>query len=137
MRASAFVETTRIAVSDGENTMFIKSGLDFGTACAIRDGIDHASGGNGGTHSQLLVVLECMILGWEGPAFEDASGKAVPCTPDTIRQLDATFPLLERTNTRIAELMTARQETSDPNPTTAGVPSMTARQPSRHAGRST
>lgn len=43
-----------------------------------------------------LALLECNILGWQGPSFRTADGKAVACTPDRVRSLNASMPLIAK-----------------------------------------
>lgn len=51
-----------------------------------------------------MKLLELNILAWDGPAFIDYDGKAVPCTPAMIQQLNPQEPLIIAVLERIEEL---------------------------------
>lgn len=125
---SAFVDTSKIEVSDGTNTFYIKRRMDFGTRCRVEDTMTQMAMKNGAVDSiqltigaQKLALAIHNIIGWKGPDFA-----GVACTPENIERLDPDYPLLVQAQERITHLNLPHAETLDPNSsTTTGVRSTT------------
>jgi len=126
MTVSAFVDTTRLAVTDGENTIYIKPRMDYGTWCRVRDTLARMAIANGQvgelhvtTGSQELALAVHNVIGWDGPAFVDPMTKrAVPCTPENIERLERMLPVFIKAREKINEVNTDAMP--DPNALTAG-----------------
>lgn len=133
-----------IPVTDGQNTIHVRSRIDFQTYAKIeeslmklemttskasqngtaKDGDDGVTIGARYTRSgQSLAVLQECVMGWEGPLFSDARGQPVPCTRKAIAMLDPNHPLvkkvleeLDQRNAQPTELAQAGEGDTDPNP---------------------
>lgn len=121
-----FVDTTRIPVTDGEDTFLIKWKMDFGTKCLVEDtltkmsiGTDKAGDLIFSVGAQRLALAMHNIVGWKGPKFDN-----VPCTPENIKRLDPDYPVFVKAQAEISRRNT-RQEPTDPNSTTTGTQSST------------
>lgn len=134
----AFVDTSKVAVTDGDNTIWVKRRMDFGTQSAVEDTMTRIAmkdGQVGEVHftlgAQKLALAIHNIVGWKGPAFSDeATGQLMPCTPENIRRLDPAFPLLLQAQDRITQLNQPHKDTVDPNSsTTTGARSSQASEP--------
>lgn len=122
---SAFVDTTRLAVTEGDNTIYIKPRMDFGTKSRVQDALARISSGSstaGDTTilvtigAQNLALMVHNIVAWDGPAFTDQqTGKLAACTPANIERLDPDLPLVEAVLARISEVNLPRG--SSPNGT--------------------
>lgn len=129
----AFVDTSRIAVTEGDNTIWIKRRMDFGTKCRVEDTLTQMALQNGEAGSirftigaQKLALAIHNIIGWDGPDFkrEPKDTKVIDCTPENIERLDPEYPLLIKVQEKIAELNRVREDAPDPNgSTTTGSPS--------------
>ncbi len=110
----------KIAVTEGENTIYIRAKMDAGTRAAVLDEIratgikvrDEAEVRGLGSYRLLLLVHN--IQDWEGPDFRDEKGTPIKCTREQIRRLDPTHPLFAKVAERIGEL-NAEPESPDPN----------------------
>lgn len=117
----------RVAVTLGENTVYIKAKMSAGTKALLEDEIktsgavrrkegedtiDEAALSGFGSYEMLLRVYN--IVAWEGPDFMDAEGKPIPCTRANIMRMDPTDPLYELVGERIGEL-NKKRESPDPN----------------------
>jgi hypothetical protein len=120
--SGAFVDTSQLAVTEGENTIYIRRRMDFGTQCRVRDTLTKMALKNGQpgdlsftVGAQDLALAVHNIVGWDGPDFVDPiTKKPVACSPESIERLDPKYPLLVKTQQRITELNTDT-EASDPN----------------------
>lgn len=130
---SAFLDTSKLEVRDGDNVIWIKRRMDFGTKCRVEDTLTQMALVNGRTGdirftvgAQRLALAVHNIVGWSGPDFVDPiTQKPIACSPEAIERLDPTYPLLIRAQQRITEL-NATQEQDDPNASSAGSASSTA-----------
>lgn len=103
MTQSAFVPKERIPVTlDGVNIIYIRPKMDFATRKKAEDAILHVARNEQNeadvtAHqgNYLIALAKLNFVGWEGPMFEDERGRAAPCTPYNIEQLDPDLPLLE------------------------------------------
>ena len=117
----------RVAVTLGENTVYIKAKMSAGTKALLEDEIkasgttrrkngeetiDDAEMRGFGSYEMLLRIHN--IVAWEGPDFVDADGKPIPCTRANIMRLDPTDPLYELVGERIGEL-NKKMDSPDPN----------------------
>lgn len=126
---SAFVDTSKIEITDGTNTFYIKRRMDFGTRCRVEDTMTQMAMKNGAVESiqltigaQKLALAIHNIVGWKGPDFA-----GVACTPENIERLDPDYPLLLQAQERITALNVPHRDAVDPNSsTTTGGLSMTA-----------
>jgi hypothetical protein len=101
----------RVAVTDGQNTVYIRAKMDAGRRAQVLDemrmrGFDGEvkTGELSGLGSYQMLLRVHNVVAWEGPDFLDAHGKPVPCTRANILLLDPTTPLYELVGTRIGEL---------------------------------
>jgi hypothetical protein len=114
---------TKIPVTLDGNTIYIKAKMDMGTIAAVQDSV-RARGVNTledfelqglGTYRTALLIHN--IVGWEGPAFVDSSGRPIPCIPANILRLDPQDPLVDL----VAEEIGVRNQAKtapDPNAVT-------------------
>jgi hypothetical protein len=117
----------RVAVTLGENTVYIKAKMSAGTKALLEDEIktsgavrrkdgeetiDDAEMSGFGSYGMLLRIHN--IVAWEGPDFSDSDGKPIPCNRANIMRLDPTDPLYELVGERIGEL-NKKLESPDPN----------------------
>ena len=117
----------KVAVTLGENTVYIKAKMSAGTKALLEDEIktsgsvrrkegeetvDEAAVSGFGSYGMLLRIHN--IVAWEGPDFVDADGKPIPCTRANIMRMDPTDPLYDLVGERIGEL-NKKQESPDPN----------------------
>ena len=106
----------RVAVTLGENTVYIKAKMSAGTKALLEDeikasGTGRVRGGDApdediemsgfGSYGMLLRIHN--IVAWEGPDFTDASGKPIPCTRANIERLDPDDPLVEAVREEIGK----------------------------------
>lgn len=122
-----FVDTTRVAVTEGENTIYIKPKMDYGTRNAILGAAADArldAKGNVsapkievGRYQNALLVHN--IVAWEGPAFA-----TVVCTPANILRLDPDEPLVVKVLEEIAR-RNPQKQSPVPNSRTASGSSTT------------
>jgi hypothetical protein len=113
-----FVSQEAVAVfvpDDPDNRIYIKAKMDYGTKNAVMDEIAKITITSGtpdvraalGAYNTALMTKN--IVRWEGPAFG-----GVPCTPETIMQLDPDEPLVERVMDEINRRNPAGE--ASPNP---------------------
>lgn len=122
-----FIDTTRIPVTDGDDTFYIKWKMDFGTKCLVEDTLTRMSFTEGtsgeimfSVGAQKLALAMHNIVAWRGPKFD-----TVPCTAENIKRLDPDYPVFVKAQEEISRRNT-RQETIAPNAsTTTGAPSTT------------
>ena len=107
-----------VPVTFGENTIIVKSKMGFGAKQRVQgasikfDLNDVAAGGVPEATLDLgagnLALLRENIIGWDGPAFEDARGKTKPVTAHTIDQMiedwDTEDPLLDMVLAQVNDL---------------------------------
>lgn len=119
---SAFIDTSKVAITEGENTIYVKRRMDFGTKCRVEDYLTKIAVMDGKTRevqftlgAQRLALAVHNIVGWDGPDFVDpVTKKPIACSPESIERLDPTYPLLIKAQERITELNTDK-EAPDPN----------------------
>ena len=104
----------KVAVTLGENTIYIKAKMDAGTratAPAENKATTHGTEATGlaGLGSYRMALLRHNIVAWEGPAFE-----GYPCTRANISRLDPDEPLVELVAEEIGK-RNAPRESPDPN----------------------
>jgi hypothetical protein len=104
----------KVAVTLGENTIYIKAKMDVGTRAAVQDEIKATTDGVeelglAGLGSYRMALLRHNIVAWEGPAFE-----GYPCTRANISRLDPDEPLVELVAEEIGK-RNAPRESPDPN----------------------
>ena len=119
--------TARVAVTLGENTIYIRAKMDAKTRALIQDELRASRGRSEdgdedgsemrGLGSYQLLLRVHNILDWEGPDFVDERGKKIPCTRADIGRMDPTDPLYDLVGERIGELNAEpeKPEDSDPN----------------------
>lgn len=107
-----FVNGAPVPITEGENTIFIRPKMDFGTRNACMDAlmvIRQADGGRADMAAHVgayqLALLQHNITGWSGPDFQ-----GVPCSPDMIARLDPDEPLVERVLEEIGQRNPLREE---------------------------
>jgi len=120
----------RVGVSDEQgNVIYVREKMDVKTKGLVSDALASLSSdvmdGSGegdialrlGSHNCVLLVHN--IVAWEGPAFVDARGRAIPCTREWIERLDPDEPLVDKV---LGEINTrnVRPESPDPNSPTPG-----------------
>lgn len=118
---SAFIDTSKVEVRDGDNVIWIRRRMDFGTKCRVEDTLTQMALKNGQPGdirftmgAQKLALAVHNVVGWDGPDFLDPTTKRpVACTPENIEKLDPNYPLLVKAQARITELNTV--EDTDPN----------------------
>ena len=118
-----FIDVSKIAVTHGENTIFVKRKMDFGTTALVRDELFRIGLRNGGKPdsvyvsqgAQELALLVHNIVGWEGPGFA-----GVPCTEENIKRLDPDEPIIAAVVAKINELNTKRAGEPDPKSSMSG-----------------
>jgi len=106
----------KVAITEGENTIYIKAKMDLATRAAVQDEI--AARGMGSTDevevrgigSYRLALLAHNIVGWEGPAFE-----GVRCNRANILRLEPDDPLVEKVAAEIGERNAPKETPADPN----------------------
>lgn len=100
-----FVTGEPVAVTIGDNTIYVKRKMDFGTKSAVEDELIDIHSVPGGMVSERhlgaynVALLVHNIVSWTGPAF---TGTA--CTPENIRHLDPGEPLVDLVLAKIQEL---------------------------------
>jgi len=127
--AGIFIDPNdRVAVTDGENTIWIKAKMDEATRAAVHDeigargligeNVDMEDAQVQGLGSYRLALLIHNVVGWSGPLFEEVDKKGrkkpIPCNRFWIRRLDPDNPLTIKARERISELNTTA-ESPDPN----------------------
>lgn len=112
----------RVPVSDEQgNVIYIRPKMDLATRTAALDELLEVDGRDPqnpalrtvrvGMYN--LILLRHNILAWEGPAFRYSDGRAIPCTPETIGQLDPDEPLVQRV---LAEIDRRNRRPTSPDP---------------------
>jgi hypothetical protein len=98
-----FVATEGTAVTlDGQNIIFIRPKMDFGTKALVEDALLEAEAGSKksklrwGAYQTALLVHN--VLKWSGPAFV-----GVDCNEVNVRRLDPDEPLVSRVLDEIAK----------------------------------
>jgi hypothetical protein len=120
---SRFIQTDRVAVRDGEDTIYVRRKMDIGTVARI-DGATRRMGGT--EHAAGVALLMYNVVAWEGPGFVDDKGKPIPCTPEQVEQLPPDDPLMALAIEKIAELMQPPEDAPGPlASTTSTVPAPT------------
>jgi hypothetical protein len=120
-----FVSKEPVPVSlpeDSENIIYIKTKMDYGTKQRVQAAILRITAQDAGHAGETpmdmaayqIALLVHNILKWDGPAFVDATGRAVPCTPANIEALDPDEPLLAAVLAEISRRNT-RADDADPN----------------------
>ena len=125
---SMFVDPkARIAVTDGQNTVYIRAKMDAGRKAQVLDemrmhgvGKDKSEGELSGLGSYQMLLRVHNVVAWEGPDFMDGQGRPIPCTRANILLLDPTTALYDLVGDRIAELnkdaqVPAEELAQDPN----------------------
>ena len=129
---SYFVKDERIDVTEGENTIIIRGKMGFGLYSTVQgagyrlrydvDTGETAASFDMGEYNQALMVHN--VLGWRGPAFLDDQGNPVPCTKETILQLDPNEPLVQKAldeiTARNPQSQSIAANTDAPNADTGG-----------------
>ncbi len=118
---SMFVSKEKVAVSledDPANIIWIRPVMSFGVQQQVLGdamqvtvddkGVAHTGAVNLGLYNRAL--MEHNIVGWEGPAFA-----GVPCTPEAIRELQWTQPLVTKVFNEIARRNAQHSKTPSPN----------------------
>lgn len=144
-----------IPVTDGTNTIYIRSRMDYGAYARVESELSAfqmnlkqveayaKKGGKKGKRNgtaptedikvtaqvtksaQELALLKENVKKWEGPAFQDGSGRPIPCSRENVARLDPNDPLVMRVLETIDELNTPAteapeefeiEEGPDPNP---------------------
>jgi len=106
---------TRVPVTDGRNTIYIKARMDMDTRARVQNEMRVMP--NEATEevvlekigSYRLALLQHNIVAWEGPDFA-----GVPCTREAIGRLDPNEPLVAKVAEEIGQRNKPR-ESSDPN----------------------
>lgn len=121
-----FIDTTRIPVTEGSDTFYIKWKMDFETKCRVRDTLTKMSIGASASGeimfsvgAQELALAIHNIVAWSGPMFD-----GIVCTPENIKRLDPDYPAFVKALEEITRRNTP-QESPDPNSTTTGATSST------------
>jgi hypothetical protein len=121
----AFLDTSKVAVRDGSNTIWVKRRMDFGTKCRVEDMLTRMAISTNGNRSgeiqftlgaQRLALAVHNIVAWEGPEFN-----GVPCDQSSIERLDPDFPVFRMALDKITDLNQPREDTADPLPITGPV----------------
>lgn len=120
-----FVQTDRVPITVGDNTIYIKAKMDYGTrnqvlsaaADARMDDKGNAKAAtvNIGRYQNALLVNN--IVDWNGPAFEN-----IACTAVNILRLDPDEPLVVKVLEEIATRNPQRQAPNPKSRTTSGSP---------------
>lgn len=107
------------SISEGPNTIHLRRHLDFGGQTLIESVAGAAAAGNSNANV-IGTLMQVYITKWDGPAFLDKNGRAVPVSAAQIRRLDPNDPLVERVHDEIARRYGESQKKSpDPNSPTA------------------
>ncbi len=116
-----FVTKDRVPVTVGDNTIFIRAKMDFGTRQRVIGAGVHLRPGEGAEGREMdiagyqIAMLAHNIVGWDGPAFA-----GVECTAAAIESLDPGELLVERVLEEIsARNSAAREDAPDPKPSPA------------------
>lgn len=122
------LDTERIAVRDGDDVIYRRRKMDYGTQQDVQSAGTRVTFDEAGKPRTVFDVgqyqkalLQHNILGWEGPGFA-----GFPCTPENILKLDPTDALVART---LEEISAANLPTTDAEAkksTPAGDASLTA-----------
>ncbi len=108
----------RVALDeDPENVITIRGRMDIGTRNKVQ-GASVKLGDDGKTveldvGAGTMALLEFNLLAWEGPKFTLPTGKLAPLTPQYIRALDPSDPLVEKV---LAELNERNKDAKSPDP---------------------
>lgn len=121
---SAFIDTSKVAVTVDEDTIYVRRKMDFGTKNLVGDTIARIQLRDGAVDTVIVTngaynfaLMTHNIVGWEGPAFANGNGKPVACTPENISRLDPDLPVVQRALDKIKELNPLQREgTPDPLP---------------------
>jgi len=126
-----FVDTSRVAVTEGEDTIYVKARMDFETQSRVRDALARFGTSSNGEEimvtlgAQNLALMVHNIVAWEGPGFTDAAGRPVPCTRENVGRLDPDEPIIDKVLAKINELnaprdRSAAEEKKSTTPTAPG-----------------
>jgi len=107
--------SSRVPVTLGEHTIYIRAKMDTKTKAAVQDEMRARGMGEdeevevSGIGSYRLALLTHNIVAWEGPQFSGAK-----CTKENINKLDPDEPLIELVAEEIGK-RNAPKESPDPN----------------------
>lgn len=103
-----FVSKETFPIKVGENTIHIKTKLNFGERMRVQKALVIAKSPPGRPASEIAYELDLSgyqvqllvesIVSWDGPAF---AGRA--CTPANIAELDVNDPLVDQVITEVSE----------------------------------
>jgi hypothetical protein len=121
---------------DPSNIIYIRPKMDFGTKQKVQTAMLQITLGQAGSSSETpldmgaynIALLVHNIVRWEGPAFVDAQGRPVPCTPANIERLDSDEPLVDAVMAEINRRNKGRDDQDPKSPSasgTAGAPPLT------------
>lgn len=123
---SRFVDTSEVAVTDGDDTIYVRRKMGIGIASIVQDAIFKLSVRDGklgdvrpSKAAYDLAMLQHNIVRWEGPGFANGNGKAKPVTPEAIAEIDQHDPLLRKALDRIVELNAPPEDAPDPKSSTS------------------
>ena len=124
-----FVSDETEAVSDGQNSIHVRTRLGFGAYNEFMDEL-RSQVGAGSLLEHLgalnIALLAHCVAKWDGPAFQ-ADGKAIPCTRENVLRLDPEDPLVNQAMEVIRVHNPLTRMGSDPKPdTSVGAPRPTA-----------
>lgn len=111
---------SRVPVTLDGNTIYIRAKMSAGIKAQVENEIGAVRGADSadvtmtGLGSYRLALLRHNIVAWEGPAFEDESGKSFPCNRTYIDMLDLDDPLIELVGEEIGK-RNPPKEAPDPN----------------------
>lgn len=94
-----FVKTTRVPLHFGDDTVYIKDKMDWGTRKRLEGVLTRIDAATGEVRPDIgaysIALMQEMIVGWEGPGFmDDETGKPVPCTHANILAFDKDDPVV-------------------------------------------
>lgn len=129
---SMFVDTSRVSVTDGENTIWVRRKMDFGTEQDVQSAGMRVAFDEGGktrlafdTGQYTKALMQFNIVGWSGPGFA-----GMKYSQEAVLLLDPGQPLVQQALAKINELNSPKKA-DDPNEPTpqklgsAGEPSLT------------
>lgn len=88
---SRFVSQETVAVTEGPDTIYIKSRMDYGDTVRIGNAGQKDEHGNINFEALNTMLFQINILGWEGPGFEGQ-----PYSLEALLRLEPNDPLLEK-----------------------------------------
>ena len=79
------VKAGRVPITVGDDTVYIKSRMDWGTKKRLEGAVMQFDMATGDIRPDIggysIALMQEMIVGWEGPGFmDDETGKPTPCT---------------------------------------------------------